>query len=294
MTIYTRQWYTKCVIIKKALRLKMKMALPKPKRRSSLRLWLGKNVYTCLRYFLWLMGGISFARQTKKPLEHIIFTHATPLIRPLKDVDMYLQHNKIVNLRIAAKKLDGVTLAPGEVFSFWKTVGKPTRRKGYLEGMVLLNGSFYPGIGGGLCQMSNLIYWLTLHTPLTVLERHRHDYDVFPDVERTQPFGSGATCFYNYGDLMIRNDTPRTYRLQIEVSGQELTGLWQSDLPPGFTYQVYEKEHMIRQEYWGGYSRHNVLFRKKYDMMGDVVDDEYVVENHALMMYPPFLPESSA
>lgn len=44
---------------------------------------------------------------------------------------------------------------------------------------------------------------MALHTPLTVTERHRHGYDVFPDAERTIPFGSGATCFYNYGDLMI-------------------------------------------------------------------------------------------
>ena len=45
--------------------------------------------------------------------------------------------------------------------------------------------------GGGLCQLSNLIYWMTLHTPLTITERYRHSYDVFPDSNRTQPFGSG-------------------------------------------------------------------------------------------------------
>ena len=72
-------------------------------------------------------------------------------------------------------------------------------------GMVLHNGGFKPGVGGGLCQLSNLIYWMTLHTPLTVVERWRHSYDVFPDAERTQPFGSGATVAYNHIDLQIRN-----------------------------------------------------------------------------------------
>ena len=58
--------------------------------------------------------------------------------------------------------------------------------------MLLKNGTVQYGCGGGLCQLSNLIFWMTLHTPLEVKERHRHGYDVFPDSNRTQPFGSGA------------------------------------------------------------------------------------------------------
>ena len=58
---------------------------------------------------------------------------------------------------------------------------------------------------------------MTLHTPLTVVERYRHSYDVFPDSGRTQPFGSGATCVYPYRDLMIRNDTQTTFRLHVTV-----------------------------------------------------------------------------
>jgi vancomycin resistance protein VanW len=202
---------------------------------------------------------------------------------------MYLQINKTVNLRIAAKKLNGFTIAPGQVFSYWKAIGKPTKCKGYLKGMVLKNGGFYEATGGGLCQMSNLIYWMTIHTPLTVIERHRHDFDVFPDSNRTQPFGSGATCFYNYGDLMIRNDTAQVFRLSIKVGEKNLEGHWQSDLPLRQTYTVYEKEHFIQPEFWGGYSRHNKLYRKIHDSSGTEIDDEFLVENHALMSYTPLL-----
>ena len=53
---------------------------------------------------------------------------------------MDLQRNKIVNLRLAAARLDGILLRPGETFSYWKLIGKPTRRKGYLDGMVLFLG----------------------------------------------------------------------------------------------------------------------------------------------------------
>ena len=109
--------------------------------------------------------------------------------------------------------------------------------------------------------MTNLLYWMTLHTPLTVTERWRHGYDVFPDSNRTQPFGSGATCFYNYMDLMVRNDTPDTWRLVLQVTDTPSGGGVAGRRPPApARYEVYEKEHEIRGEYWGGFTRHNTLF----------------------------------
>lgn len=267
----------------------MNQKVKKPIKRSNIRLFLGKRYYTLLRHCMWMSGKFKFAKVDKCRLEYDVFSHSTPMLRQLKDVDMYLQYNKITNLKIAASKLNGITIAPGKTFSYWKAIGKPTKRKGYLDGMILQNGGFKAGTGGGLCQMSNLIYWLTIHTPLTVIERHRHGYDVFPDSNRTQPFGSGATCFYNYGDLMIRNDTNDTYQLIIEFNENDLCGKWTSDAPVKFKYEIYEKNHIMQPEYWGGYTRHNVIYRKKYDMSGAVIDDEYVVENHAVMMYSPFL-----
>ena len=271
----------------------MKKSVKKPINRTPVRLFLGKQYFTFKRHLLWLFGGIKFAHKKQQEFTFEHFTHKTPLLRKLKDVEMYLQYNKIKNLKIAIKKLDGVVICPGQTFSYWKLIGKPTKRKGYLEGMILQNGSFRPGTGGGLCQMSNLIYWMTIHTPLTVTERHRHAYDVFPDSNRTQPFGSGATCFYNYGDLMIRNDTNQNFQLKLEVTESDLKGYWMSDSPLEFKYEVYEKQHVMQPELWGGYTRHNLLFRKKYSTDGTLLDDEYVVENHAVMMYPPFLTESS-
>ncbi|MCL1797642.1 MAG: VanW family protein [Eggerthellaceae bacterium] len=266
-------------------------ASKKPIDRSRLRLWLGKNYFTFKRYFLWLFGGLKFSTIRTEILPFECFCHKTPLLRKLKDVDMYLQYNKIENLKIAVPKINNMTIKPGETFSYWKAIGKSTKRKGYLKGLVLQNGTFTAGIGGGLCQLSNLIYWLTIHTPLTVTERHRHGYDVFPDSNRTQPFGSGATCFYNYGDLMIANNTEQTFQLVVEITETDLKGAWLTDKPPQYTYEVYEREHFMQAEFWGGYTRHNLLYRKKYDLEGTVIDDEYIVENHAIMTYAPFLPD---
>ena len=264
--------------------------IEQPKKRSDLRLKLGRLYYGLLRKRLWIQKRKYFARSfQKEPLPYLYFAHKTILLRKLKDVDMWMQENKIINLKIAAKQVNGVLLRPGEVFSYWKLIGNPTRRKGYVDGMVLKNGTFAPGIAGGLCQLSNLIFWMTIHTPLTVVERHRHGYDVFPDSNRTQPFGSGATCFYPHGDLMIKNNTNDTYQLVIRVGSEYLEGEWRVTSPPEYQYRVVERNHEMRGEYWGGYTRHNEIYQQQYDLNGNLLQDVLVVKNSAIMMYEPFL-----
>ncbi len=261
--------------------------------RSKTRRKLGMLYHGALRRFLWIRLNHLFAKEKAKPLTHPYFSHKTPLLRKLKDVEMRYQYNKIVNLRIAAQKLDGIVIHPGEIFSYWKLIGKPARRRGFIEGMVLRGGRVGPGVGGGLCQLSNLIFWMTLHTPLTVIERHRHGYDVFPDSDRTQPFGSGATCFYPHGDLMIQNGTDADFQLLVKVGDQFLEGEWRSADSPKLKYAVVEKNHEMRGEYWGGYSRRNELYRQIFSLDGSLLSEEFIVSNSAIMMYSPFLAEGS-
>ena len=150
-----------------------------PIKRSKLRLKLGKIYYTYARYLLWLLPRFKFAKQYACfKLPYSCFTHRSILLRQLRDVDMKYQYNKITNLKIAVNRLNHIVLYPGETFSYWKLIGKPTYQKGYVDGMILFCGSFGTGVGGGLCQLSNLIFWMTLHTPLTIVERYRHSYDV--------------------------------------------------------------------------------------------------------------------
>lgn len=267
----------------------------KPIHRSRLRLFVGKRYFIWKRYLKWYTGRGKLANShTAELLPHEVMKHATPLLRSLRNVDMQLQYNKITNLRLAIAKLDGLLIRPGDSFSYWRTIGKPTRRKGYLDGMVLHYGGFHSGVGGGLCQLSNLIYWMTLHTPLTVLERHRHSYDVFPDEQRKQPFGSGATCSYNYLDLQLSNDTENTYQLKLWLDDTHLHGEWRSQTKPLYEYEVYESDHVITLEPWGGYIRSNRIRRKVITRTGELAGDEAVTENHAQMMYSPLLHEASS
>ncbi|MHB1627224.1 MAG: VanW family protein, partial [Bacilli bacterium] len=173
--------------------------------------------------------------------------------------------------------------------SVWRLVGRPSKKKGYLPGMVLVNGEMRAGYGGGLCQLSNLIYWMTLHTELTVTERFRHQYDVFPDSNRTLPFGSGATIAYNYIDLQIRNDTKRDYYLRLDLTPTHLLGEWRCMAHELFQYEIIEKNHHITQHSSGKYLRHNQIWRKKFNDEGVCVREECVAVNHAIMMYSPLL-----
>lgn len=303
------------------------------KHRSALRLALGKTYYSLKRYAQWHKFTPFASEFLAEPMEYEYFSHRTPLLRQLRDVDMELQFNKVHNLNIAVPRLSGLVLHPGETLSYWKAIGRTSARRGYKPGMVLTGGKVSAEVGGGLCQLSNLIYWMTLHTPLTVIERHHHGYDVFPDSNRTQPFGSGATCYYPYVDLMIRNDTLQDFQLFLHVGTEYLEGAWLTDQLPRYRYQVVERGHEIRAEYWGGYSRHNELWRKIYAADGSqrandgsrraegrsqqpengsqraddgsrrandvescrtmsndtLLGQEYITENHVLMMYQPFL-----
>ena len=266
-----------------------KDAVIQPLKRSKLRRKLGKKFYITKRYFNWLKSKSSFARElNSEQLEFLVKKHQSFLLRPLKDVDMQLQHNKTTNLRLAAEKINGLIIKPGEVFSFWYLVGDPTAKKGYLPGLVLNQGNIESGVGGGLCQMGNLLFWMAIHSPLTIKERYRHGFDVFPDVNRKVPFGAGATLSYNYIDLQIKNETPHDFQLILYLSEEHLQGEIRSNQSFTDHYEVYEADHRMVHQSWGGYTRHNRIVRKITSENGEVREED-LLENHAVMMYEPLL-----
>lgn len=263
----------------------------KPRKRSKLHIYFGKKYFILRKKFqnYKIHHQLASTKETVKDLPYEVFKHKTPIYRKLSGISMELQKNKADNLRIAIKKLNHITINPGEIFSYWHLIGKPQKRDGYKKGMILSYGKYITGYGGGLCQLSNLIYWMTLHSPLDVIERHRHSYDVFPDIKRTQPFGSGATCVYNYRDLQIQNNTDSIVQFVFSIENDFLCGKILSSKNPEYRYRVYEKNHTITHEHWGNYIRHNQIFREIIDEKGNIVNEEFICENHALMMYEPFL-----
>lgn len=241
------------------------------------------------RKLYWRTGNVKYASSnTRDLLPYRIKKHQSVLLRKLGEADMRLQHNKVTNLRLAIPHLDMLLIRPGETFSFCKLVGLPTARKGYLEGMELSFGEARPGIGGGLCQLANLINWLVLHSPLTITERHHHSFDPFPDDGRVLPFGSGAAIFYNYIDYQFHNPTPYTFQLHFWISEKCLEGELRIDTELEHAWHVYERNHEFLKTD-GVFYRSNEIWRKKIAKFrsGEVLEDTLILKNHARMAYIP-------
>ena len=68
----------------------------KPINRSPLRIYFGKKYYRIKRYKEWFFSNKKFAlKKDENVLKHVVFTHKSLLHRELKDVEMWLQHNKV-------------------------------------------------------------------------------------------------------------------------------------------------------------------------------------------------------
>lgn len=263
----------------------------KPIYRSPIRQILGKEYFIWKRKWNWFFGDTKWTRQANYEIDgYIVFKHQSMILRPLKDVDMYLQENKRTNLKLAVEKLNNTLINTDETFSLWKQVGRPTKSKGYLEGLVLNQGKIDKGTGGGLCQLGNLLFWIFAHSPLTVIERHRHGYDVFPDINRKVPFGAGATLAYNYIDLQVKNETSNQFQIKLWLDATHLHGELISKNELKSTFSIEERNHLINQQVWGGYTRHNQIFKIELDE-GKNKTESLLVENHAIMMYSPFIEE---
>ena len=225
-------------------------------------------------------------RASKLPFR--VKKHQSKLIRKLGDSDMILQYNKIENLKIAIEQINGTIIYPDETFSFCKTVGRPTKYKGYKLGMELSRGEVRPGIGGGLCQISNLLHWLALHSPLTIAERHHHSFDPFPDNGRVLPFASGATVFYNYRDFQIKNNTEHVFQINLWLTDKCLEGEIRITEELKYAYHVEEREHRFEKKSDTFY-RTNEIWRRKIDKFrgGKLIEEEFIVRNYAKVKYVP-------
>jgi len=126
--------------------------------------------------------------------------------------------NRNHNIALAASKLDGVIVMPGEVFSFNGSVGPRTPELGYRPAPVILNNILVPGDGGGVCQVSSTLFNVALLADLPILERANHSRPV-----AYLPIGRDATVVYGAIDLRFRNTTGSPVLLWSSVRGLRLT-----------------------------------------------------------------------
>lgn len=135
----------------------------------------------------------------------------------VSEAEFSLTAGKVENLRVSAGALHGVEIPEGEVFSFWRQLGRTTRSRGYTVGRELREGCMIPNVGGGLCQITGLLYQAALQAGLEVVERHGHSRLVEGSMGEEN---LDATVFWNYVDLRFRADFP--WRLEVQLDATHL------------------------------------------------------------------------
>ncbi len=229
----------------------------------------------------------TFSRRRRlESLDHEVVSHRSLLLRKLSGTDMELQRNKVRSLDVACRAIDGMLIMPSETFSFWKSVGRPTERRGFLPGLQLSGGKMTAMTGGGLCQLSNLLYWMVLQTNMEVTERHRHDFDPFPDYRRTVPFGTGATVFWNYKDLRFCNDGFFPWQVRVWVDEEYLEGRLLGSSLPETELSIEERRHRFVRMPDGTVYRENELWRVEHDReTGERLGESLLIRNRARVAY---------
>lgn len=127
--------------------------------------------------------------------------------------------NRIHNIKLACKKLDGHIVAPGDEFSFNNTLGKMGEADGYKKALGFdSNGNKIKVYGGGLCQISSTLYNSVLIAKLEVTERHAHSRRV-----NYVPENKDATIFYGGPDFKFINSTDKNIMICTSTDGYKVT-----------------------------------------------------------------------
>jgi vancomycin resistance protein YoaR len=122
-----------------------------------------------------------------------------------------------INVKLAADKINGQILQPGETFSFNETVGPRDKASGFQEALEFFDGELVPGIGGGVCQVSSTIYNAALLANLDITERLNHGKPL-----SYIALGRDATVVYGVIDFKFVNSSNSPIMLMSEVQGNTL------------------------------------------------------------------------
>lgn len=227
-----------------------------------------------------------FAKTIKKEkLPNVVSERHSNMIKRAPGVDLTQQLNKAVNIDLAGSKINGIIIHPGEVFSFWRTVGKTSKRKGYKEGRTIERNKLIAGMGGGLCNLGNTIHLLVLHSPLKVTEFHKHSDALAPDEGKRVPFSAGTSVCYNHIDYRFKNTTDQDIQLLIWCEGETLYAELRSEKPFPYSYELIEEDHHFKKE-GDKFYRNSKIYRNVSDRATNkIIKKELILDNHSEVMF---------
>lgn len=166
-----------------------------------------------------LISGHSFRFSKQKSTEQE-FPYSVSLVQEIKKTNSF--ENKRHNIQTGVNAINGIIISSNELFSFWKIIRQPSAQNGYKISRNLINGTLREDYGGGLCQLSGIIYHLSLIAGLQITERHPHSIDIYEEHERFCPLGADATVVYGYKDLRVQNPFSFPVKISLKIIGNQL------------------------------------------------------------------------
>jgi len=195
--------------------------------------------------------------KAKIQLHYKVFETASLMVNENSGFDMRYQLGKIHNLQLAAKTVEHIIIFPGETFSFWQLVRFADQCQPYKVGLTSMDGKIVGAYGGGLCQLSNMLFWMFLHTPLTIVERHGHAIEAFPSTTQELPQGTDATVSEGWQDLKVKNNTREKYQIEISFDDIFMYGRILANHASTYSYEVFDQ---------------NISYLKKDDKVFQIVE----------------------
>jgi len=180
-------------------------------------------------------------------LKYQIYQSEEKMINETSGYDLEYQYNKVYNLKLAAQVLNRLVIKPNETFSFWNIMRNADKDIPFKNGLNLVDGKIKESYGGGLCQLSNLLYWVFLHSPLTAIERSAHEVESFPHQD-DKIYGTDATVSEGWLDLKMFNSTNATFQILIDFPDDNIRIRLLSNLQQDSMYQIYNTDNIVYQE----------------------------------------------
>lgn len=216
-------------------------------------------------------------------LSHLVFQYRLAMVNPNSGYDIQYQYNKVHNLKVASAPLQHLIIKPNQVFSLCRLIRHADQLTPYKDGLITVDEVTKPSYGGGLCQLSNMLYWVFLHSPLTVIERWPHNVETIPQDPYT-PYGVDATIAEGWCDLKVRNDTNATYQIRIDFDKENVmqVGLWSNQMHTA-TYTIYNRNLHYYHE--GKHLMQKVDVMRRINDGTDVIDQK-LYTNKCEIGYP--------
>ncbi len=156
----------------------------------------------------------------KKDAPRTSFPRQLSMSQPIRKNDY--SENKKHNLRLAIRHIENLEIPPQQIFSYWHLIPQPTPQNGFKKGRNLVGNKLDLDYGGGLCQLSGIMYYLILEAGLEFLERHPHSLDIYTEASRYTPMGSDATVVFGHKDLRFLNSFDFPISFQFEILEDEM------------------------------------------------------------------------